>query len=149
MLLFLVAGCNESRASVGMQFTNADGSTSPNIQAEVVSTPGAQQQGLMYRKELAPTAGMLFVFPDEQPRTFWMKNTYLELDMIFIDQNFRIVSIVKKAVPLTETPRPSEKPAKYVLEVRGGSADTWHLAPGSRTAISGDLAAVVAAQQKE
>ena len=136
LLLSAPQACREQKASVTVKFTNPDGSSSPQITAEVADTPAAQELGLMYRKALEPTAGMLFIFSEEKPRTFWMKNTYLELDMIFIDEDRTVVSIVEKAVPLTETARPSEKPAKYVLEVRGGNASSWHIVPGSRTEIT-------------
>ena len=137
--LFIICACNENRATVELQFCNPNGSTSPEITAEVVATPAQQQLGLMYRKDLAPNAGMLFVFPDETPRTFWMKNTLLELDMVFVDRAFRVVSIVKRAVPLTESPRMSEQPAKYVLEVRGGSAEAWEIVPGSLAVLRGEI----------
>ncbi|MFN8392693.1 MAG: DUF192 domain-containing protein [Bdellovibrionota bacterium] len=138
-LIFALSACTESRPSVDLTFKSADTALSPVIRAEVVSRRSEKQMGLMYRKELGSDEGMLFVFREEKPRTFWMKNTYLELDMIFLDHDFHVVSVVKRAVPLTETPRESVKPAQYVLEVRGGSAETWKVGEGVRAEVQGSL----------
>ena len=100
--------------------------------AETMDSESGRQLGLMYRKELPDNQGMLFVFPTEEPRSFWMKNTFLELDMLFFDSKKKLVSIVKRATPLTETRRDSNLPAQYVLEVLGGSAEKWGVEPGFR-----------------
>jgi len=132
LLLFsFLSACKEERPSISLHFENPDGSKSPQLKAELALTPSEQQLGLMYRKELGETDAMLFVFPEERPRTFWMKNTYVELDMIFLDGDLKVATVVPRAVPLTETARPSVKPAKYVLEIRGGAAEKWRIAPGS------------------
>jgi uncharacterized membrane protein (UPF0127 family) len=80
---------------------------------------------------MAEQVGMLFVFPDNEPRSFWMKNTYLPLDIIYLDPNLKVGSIVKNAQPLSLTKRTSEGPAKYVVEVRSGLADKWGIKKGS------------------
>ncbi len=80
----------------------------------------SQEQGLMYRKVVPPETGMLFVFPTESPHVFWMKNTLVPLDMLFLSRARKIVAIIENAEPLTLTPRDPHAPAKYVLEIAGG-----------------------------
>lgn len=90
------------------------------ITVEVVSSPRAVQQGLMYRQHLPLDEGMLFLMGEEDVQSFWMKNTLISLDIIFIDKNFKIVGISANAEPRTETPRTVGIPSSYVLEVNGG-----------------------------
>ena len=139
LILTLVACSERNSNAVRIQFVNADGTESPILTAEVASTPGDRALGLMYRKELPGNAGMLFVFPDEAPRSFWMKNTFLPLDIIFVSGNSSVVSIVAGAVPHSETPRASEGPARYVVEVLAGNAAQWHLEKGSKLNILDQL----------
>jgi len=107
--------------------------------AEIADTPAEQEQGLMFRKSLPQNQGMLFIFEDEQPRAFWMKNTLIPLDMIFIDANWRIVKLIKNAEPCKEDPCPtydSERPAKYVLEVNAGQIKEKEVKVGARVQTS-------------
>lgn len=90
------------------------------VQVEIVDTPDARAHGLMYRRDLAADAGMLFIFPTESPQSFWMKNTPLPLDMLFIGADRRIVGIVPDARPFTTNPVGVERPSQYVLEVNAG-----------------------------
>jgi len=103
---------------------------------ELAMTPAQQAQGLMFRREMAPDAGMLFVFPESREQTFWMKNTLLPLDMIFIKPDGTILSIAERTVPLTETPVPSHGSAKAVLEVNGGTASRLGIKPGDKVTAS-------------
>ena len=93
---------------------------------EIADTPQTWEHGLMERASLAPNAGMLFVFPDVAPRTFWMMNTLIPLDMLFIDANHRVINIQENALPCAAPRRcptyHSTAPAKYVLEIPGGRA---------------------------
>ena len=75
---------------------------------------------------------MLFIFPDEDFRSFYMKNTKIPLDIIYIDADKTIVSIQKNAKPFDETSLPSDAPAKYVLEINGGLFDEWQLQIGDK-----------------
>jgi uncharacterized membrane protein (UPF0127 family) len=102
------------------------------VRVEVAATPEQRSFGLMYRKELAPNAGMLFIFDRSEPLTFWMKNTVLPLDMIFIGEDRRVVGIVKNATPFTTTPRGVGLPSRYVLEVNAGFSDKHGLASGDQ-----------------
>lgn len=79
-------------------------------------------RGLMYREKLGLNEGMLFVGERERPQSFWMKNTLISLDIIFISKARRIVSIGQNAKPLSEDLIPSDGPAQYVLEILGGQA---------------------------
>jgi uncharacterized membrane protein (UPF0127 family) len=92
------------------------------VRVEVAATPEEKERGLMHRRELGAEDGMLFIFEGESERTFWMRNTLIPLDMIFIRADGTIAGIVADAQPLTETPRTIKKPSKYVLEVNGGWA---------------------------
>jgi uncharacterized membrane protein (UPF0127 family) len=102
------------------------------IEVEVVTSQADQARGLMYREHLDPMAGMLFVYSRESHRKFWMKNTLIPLDLVFIGQNKRIVGIVDKAEPLTETPRAVAALSMYVLEVNGGFMERHGVLSGSQ-----------------
>ncbi|WP_062053142.1 DUF192 domain-containing protein [Aquimarina longa] len=88
------------------------------------------QTGLMYRTSMQNNQGMLFMFPEEAPRSFYMKNTKIPLDIIFIDSKNKVVSIQKNARPLDESLLPSDGPAQYVLEVNAKLTTTWNLKKG-------------------
>ena len=80
--------------------------------------------------------GMWFVFENEAPRSFYMKNTLIPLDIIYLNKDKKVVSIAKNARPKDETSLPSEAPAMYVLEINGGLADKWGIEKGDRVEIS-------------
>jgi uncharacterized protein len=87
---------------------------------EVVDTDETRAQGLMFREELAPDAGMLFDFLDERPVAFWMQNTFIPLDMLFIRADGTIARIHANARPMDTTSIPSGEPVQFVLEIPGG-----------------------------
>lgn len=93
--------------------------------------------GLQYRRELAPDRGMLFLFPVEETQTFWMKNTPIPLDMIFIDHDLRIVGIVEHAVPFSLESRSVGVPSQFVLEINGGLAKRYGIQAGDRVRFDG------------
>lgn len=100
---------------------------------ELADSEQERQQGLMFRKELCKTCGMLFVFENSENRSFWMENTYLPLDIIFIDDTGKIINITPDAVPLDSSKRyNSTRPAKYVLEVNSGFSKEFDLVAGDR-----------------
>ena len=101
---------------------------------EMAVTPEEQARGLMFRRELPDRQGMLFDFHREQPTSFWMKNTYVPLDMIFIRADGRILRIAENTVPLSETLVPSGGPVLAVLEVVAGTAKKLGIAAGDRVA---------------
>ncbi len=90
---------------------------------ELALTPAQQRQGLMFRRHLAADAGMLFVMAEPKVQTFWMHNTYIPLDMIFIAPGGRIVGYHERAVPMSDAIVMSRSPAVAVLEVNGGTVD--------------------------
>ena len=89
---------------------------------ELALSDRQQMQGLMFRRSLAPDAGMLFDYKLPTQITMWMKNTFIPLDMIFIGADGRIVRIAERTVPHSEEIVPSMRPARAVLEVNGGTA---------------------------
>lgn len=93
------------------------------LDIEIADTNYDIQTGLMYRDSMKPKQGMLFIFKDLKQRNFYMKNTRIPLDIVFIDNNKTIVSIQKNTKPFDETSLPSNAPAKYVLEVNAGQID--------------------------
>lgn len=93
------------------------------FQIELARTPAQRQQGLMFRERLAADEGMLFDYERPQPIAMWMKNTYVPLDMIFIDADGTITHIAKRAVPFSLQPISSNGPVRAVLEVNGGITD--------------------------
>jgi uncharacterized membrane protein (UPF0127 family) len=102
------------------------------VQVELARTDEERARGLMNRRELAPEAGMLFLFAESEERAFWMKNTLLPLDMLFIDDGGRVVGLIERAEPLTTSPRDPGVPSRYVLEVNGGWAARHGVRPGDR-----------------
>ncbi len=102
------------------------------LDIEIADNDYETQTGLMYRTKLETNHGMLFIFPNVQIRSFYMKNTKIPLDIIYINGNKTIVSFQKNAKPFDETSLPSDSPSKYVLEINGGLSDAWQLAIGDR-----------------
>jgi hypothetical protein len=93
-----------------------------HFSVEVADTPASREHGLMFRTQLAADRGMLFDFKTVQPVDFWMKDTLIPLDILFIAADGRIVSIARNATPMSEAHIPSGSPILEVLEVRGGRA---------------------------
>jgi uncharacterized membrane protein (UPF0127 family) len=125
-----------------LSFQLPDGKIISQIEIELANTPSKISLGLMYREKLGENQGMLFIFPDNEPRAFWMKNTILPLDMIFIGQDSIIVTIHEHTTPLSRESYLSEIPAKYVVEVNAGYVNahdikvgdkvTWKLKPENK-----------------
>jgi len=97
---------------------------------ELAVTRAEQERGLMFRKSLAPDRGMLFPYKPPRPAAFWMKNTLIPLDIIYIAPNGRVLSIARNAVPHDETPLPSGGVVGGVLEIAGGRAAQLGILPG-------------------
>ncbi|WP_208979010.1 DUF192 domain-containing protein [Stappia stellulata] len=100
------------------------------FEVEIAETPQARARGLMYREALASDAGMLFDFQEEREVAFWMKNTLIPLDMIFIEASGRIAHIARETEPLSEELVPSRAVVRFVLEVPGGTAARLGIVPG-------------------
>lgn len=112
--------------------TLVTGEAEHTVQVEIADTPRARGVGLMFRDEMAPDHGMLFVYDGEAERTMWMRNTILPLDMLFIAADGRIVSIARDAVPFSEEIISSGAPARAVLELNAGRVDALGVAVGDR-----------------
>ncbi|MGW9687086.1 DUF192 domain-containing protein [Flagellimonas sp. 2504JD1-5] len=105
-------------------------STLANFQIEIAETEYETQTGLMYRDSMEEDQGMLFVFDDIAMHSFYMKNTEIPLDIIYIDENLKIVSFQKNAKPFDETGLSSGVPVQYVLEINAGLSDKLGLSVG-------------------
>jgi hypothetical protein len=104
------------------------------VVAEVARTPDERAQGLMYRQELPDGTGMLFVFEENEVRSFWMQNTYVALDIAYLDPSLTVVDIQQMA-PLTTDPHESAAPAMFALEVRQGWFAERGIAVGARAQV--------------
>lgn len=100
------------------------------IDIEIADTFEKRSLGLMYRTSMKENQGMLFIFPEEEMRSFYMKNTIIPLDIIYLNKDKEIINVIKNARPFDETSLPSEKPAQYVLEISGGLSDKWGIEAG-------------------
>jgi uncharacterized protein len=105
------------------------------FQVEVAATPDQRERGLMQRQAMALNAGMLFVFDRDAPVAFWMKNTLISLDMLFVRSDGSIAHIHERAIPLDETAIPSRGSIRYVLEINGGLARTLGIRPGDHVTL--------------
>lgn len=104
---------------------------SARFTVEIADTAQTRAQGLMHRPSMPKTAGMLFVYDRPQRASFWMENTLIPLDMIFIDPTGTVTRVHENAVPLDRTPIDGGGNVLYVLEINGGLSDTLGIAPGS------------------
>ena len=117
-----------------MPLTIQSASGTHRFTVEVAETPEQQAQGLMNRQSLAPDRGMIFPRNPPGDASFWMKNTLIPLDMIFIRADGRIARIAENTTPLSEQTIPSGAPVKAVLEVVAGTTRRLGIAPGDRVA---------------
>jgi hypothetical protein len=103
-----------------------------SFNVEIADSEMEREYGLMCRRSLAPDRGMLFLFARSEPQMFWMRNTLIPLDIIYIGEDGRVVSISRNVQPLDESGAPSAGPAKFVLELPAGRAAQIGLLPGDR-----------------
>jgi uncharacterized membrane protein (UPF0127 family) len=113
-----------------LEIVSASGVHAFNV--ELATTEAERQRGLMFRKELPQGQGMLFDFFTDQPVSFWMHNTYISLDLIFIRSDGRIVRIAENAEPMSDNLIPSGAPVRAVLEVIAGTARELGIKPGDK-----------------
>jgi hypothetical protein len=102
------------------------------VTVELARTDEERRVGLMYRQNMAADAGMLFLFDEDEIHTFWMKNTLIPLDMIFIRADGTVAGVVEQAEPRTTTGRTIGKPSRHVLEVNGGFAKAHGIGEGTK-----------------
>lgn len=130
LLLVLATGCDseeeeppreiEFRADGVLEFIDEEDRRIEAIVIEIAETDSARSRGLMDRRSLPDRGGMFFVFDDEDDRSFWMRNTPLPLDIIFVDADSQVVNIAERTRPLSDDQIRSDGPAQYVVEVRAG-----------------------------
>lgn len=113
-------------------FSTADDKTLQKIDIELADNEEKREIGLMMRRTMAENQGMLFLFETEQPQAFWMRNTILPLDIIYVNSKLEIVTIIKNAKPFDDTSLPSIKPAQYVVEVNAGFCDKYGIKEGDK-----------------
>ena len=109
-----------------------------SLDVEFAETEYETQTGLMYRESMAAHQGMLFIFPDERMHSFYMKNTEIALDLIFIKGDSTIASFQENAQPYDESGLSSQVPVKFVLEVNAGLAEKWLLEVGDKIEFNKD-----------
>lgn len=102
------------------------------IDIEVADKDSSRIKGLMYRTKMDENQGMLFIFPKEEIQSFWMKNTYISLDIIYVNSEKEIVKIYKNTTPRSINSLPSEKKSQYVVEVNGGYTDKHNIKEGDK-----------------
>jgi uncharacterized membrane protein (UPF0127 family) len=103
-----------------------------SFDVEIADEPRERSVGLMYRREMAKEAGMLFDFGGEEPVSMWMANTYIPLDMLFIRADGTVSSIAERTTPLSERSISSKERVRYVLEVNGGVSDALGIEQGDK-----------------
>ena len=148
-----VAAENASRspdyAATKIQLLPAPDRQSITFDVRLAKTPAQQAYGLMFSPPLAARTGMLFIFAKDGPRSFWMKNTPISLDMLFFDSNGGLVSIIANAEPFSLTERKSQAAAQYVLEIGGGEAARLGLGPLTRLHLPVEAAVNSAGSQEK
>jgi uncharacterized membrane protein (UPF0127 family) len=148
--VFLLAGCTETPDRTvsdtqpevedaipftregALSFVRADGSEIVEIAIEIADTDSARARGLMQRDRLPDRSGMLFIFDREQTQSFWMSNTPVALDIMYVNRDSVIVDIHKYVPPLSERNVVSRSPAQYVVEVPAGFSDSWGILESDR-----------------
>ena len=119
---------NEGNLSI----LNDENKTLAEFKIEIADSPYERQTGMMYRDSLDEQHGMLFIFENSELRGFYMKNTLIPLDLIFIDENYEIVHIYSKATPYETASISSQLPAKYVFEINGGLSEQIGIQKGMK-----------------
>jgi uncharacterized protein len=150
VFLLVAAGTGVAAAQVAAFKTSAvtidTASGARQFNVELAVTAEEQAQGLMYRRALPAEAGMLFDFGGTRPATFWMRNTLIPLDMLFIAADGRVADLHERAVPLSEAMIESKVPVRAVLELNGGTVARLGIKPGDvvHHAIFGNAASASA-----
>ena len=148
-IILLVFGCKEEQKSIVVPiniefkkegtlqlYKSGTDSIISSFDIELAEDAYETQTGLMNRGSMQNNQAMLFIFPDVEMRSFYMKNTLIPLDIIYIDETQKVVSIQKNAKPMDETAIPSQAPAKYVLEINAGLSDQLNIVEGDSISFS-------------
>lgn len=144
-LSFVVLSCSSSTSGLNSDAANAANSSSQfektlltittssgikSFTVEIADTPSKRSQGLMFRNELGEDEGMIFVFPEAGSHSFFMRNTYVSLDMLFVDSAGQIIFIEENTTPLSEDVISPASPVLYVLEILAGQSDALGISVG-------------------
>jgi uncharacterized membrane protein (UPF0127 family) len=108
-----------------------EGKRSPEITFEIADTPKLRAHGLMYRKELPKDRGMIFIFEEDAVQSFWMKNTYIPLDILFLTSDYRVIGILEDVPPYSLEPRTIGKSGRFVVELAAGVSREFGITSGS------------------
>lgn len=109
-----------------------NGNVTRKVDIEIADTPYEWETGLMYRESMEDDQGMLFIYPNAAERSFYMKNTYIPLDIIFMSSDTIVVSYKDNAIPRDESSIPSNAPAQYILEINAGKRADWNITTGDK-----------------
>ena len=137
-LLFFLIVCTKIINENSRKISIYNGKNLIDLNVEIADDNQERTRGLMFRESLDETSGMFFIFENENYQIFWMKNTLIPLDLVYIDKNLKVVDI-KYAVPCKEDPctvYKSAKPAKYVLEVNGNFTAKKNIKPGDKIVLN-------------
>jgi uncharacterized membrane protein (UPF0127 family) len=132
--VLVAAGATAQAAGPTESFLIVTSAGVVQLELEIADEPAERAQGLMFRRALAPRGGMLFDFGTTGPVTMWMKNTFIPLDMLFVDADGRIVAIARETVPESLDTISSRDPVRAVIEIAGGSAAALGIAEGDLVA---------------
>lgn len=147
LLSGIIFGCKEEeKAEIindSIEFTkdaealliSEESDTIQRLAIEISDDDYERETGLMYRDSMKKDQGMLFIFEEEALREFYMKNTHFPLDIIFLDEDKRIINIARNTEPETLESINSDAPAKFVLEINGGLSDNWNLEKGDKLVV--------------
>ena len=143
-IVICVAACHSEAATTPPKMTLPAGTVrfeTPRgpwiVKVEIASDEVSCARGLMFRRDLPGNTGMLFVFQTTEEHAFWMHNTLLSLDMIFLGEDRAVAGVYPAVPPQTDTLRSVEKPSRYVIEVSAGEAAAHGVGPGTRVAFIG------------
>jgi uncharacterized membrane protein (UPF0127 family) len=141
LLALTLTACKSAKSlpTVSLTIASPTGQISDPFTMEVASTPQTRSKGLMFRRELDPREGMLFLFPEEQRLSFWMKNTFIPLDMVFVSREWKVVGVLENVPPHTENPRQVDATSQYVLEFVAGTVKRVGIGAGSVVRVDGAL----------
>lgn len=119
-----------------LTFLNSSGDDLRTIDVEIADDSLSRKVGMMYRRDMAYSQGMLFVFEEVKLQSFWMHNTYLSLDLMYVDRDSAIVTIHTDAKPLSNAPLYSTKEAQFVVEVKAGFVERYGIKEGDRISVT-------------
>jgi len=134
-------GCRPATSlpTVTVTLASPQGVVSEPFIMEVAATNESRTKGLMFRDSLGAREGMLFLFPQQQRLSFWMKNTLIPLDMVFVANDWTVVGVLENVPPLSEAPRFIDGNSQYVLEFKAGTAQRVGIVKGAAVRVRGEL----------